>query len=46
MSTENKKEQEAECPHEWKPVETTHHGSTLLLKCSKCGKTKEIELFP
>jgi len=35
-----------ECNHEWKPMERTHQGSNLQLKCAKCGKTKEIELFP
>jgi len=35
-----------ECKHEWKAIEETHHGAYVKLECVKCGKTKEIELFP
>lgn len=35
-----------ESDHEWKPMERTHQGTHLQLKCAKCGRTKEIELFP
>jgi Fe2+ or Zn2+ uptake regulation protein len=38
--------EKAECAHEWKAIEETHRGTHVKLICVKCGKTKEIELFP
>jgi|GEM_PF-705447 Fe2+ or Zn2+ uptake regulation protein len=44
--SESHKNDESECDHEWKAVEETHHKTHIKLVCKKCGKTKEIELFP
>lgn len=50
MVENNQNEQNEEtgdkCDHDWKPVERTHQGTHLQLKCTKCGKTKETYLFP
>ena len=39
-------EDEEKCEHKWKAVGQTHNKSHVKLVCAKCGKTKEIELFP
>ncbi|MGC8939292.1 MAG: hypothetical protein ACP5IM_01915 [Candidatus Bathyarchaeia archaeon] len=38
--------QKSECAHEWKAEGLTQDKSHVKLVCVKCGKTKEIELFP
>jgi hypothetical protein len=34
------------CDHNWKQLKTKQGETFLELVCTKCGKKKEIDLFP
>jgi len=43
---EDLEEKGEECEHEWEAIGRDSTGSHLELRCKKCGKKREIPLFP
>jgi hypothetical protein len=41
---ESLEEKSEKCEHDWKTI--GENGTHLQLQCKKCGKNKEIYLFP